>query len=413
MRVLARSATNSTTGSRGFSPDWDSETSQVVYQEVGRCYDPDKDWSTLPTADEAIPWEADFTAAVAASRNLGYDMPAAQVIWRPVTAAVNAFGSFAWYLPWHTAATLTSDREKTVKDDQSWPDSHCFEFDYSKEDAKDPHGCRFFKKSFQPLQELRQCVLGKLEDSNNWRTYQKMSKRVVSHRQQGERVDTWETASEEEKRLIEKLGISKFTFDGIRRVDEMIKYASYKNWEDMEDGLVDELEKKIAETIITKDKQTMLEKEIVASIRSECFHVKVDRWVELPEAAKRLKRIMPCYQLMWDQIEVAGGNEKPLSNAITMWDASLRFPTQIKRDTRSPAVCARAAVALIAEPLKRAPGRFSKKSCLLKGQKSWKKCLHPQHFNCICFTHCFQRALEKMCEFNKGCCDASLDEVAL
>mmetsp|Transcript_7071 Transcript_7071/g.11399 ORF Transcript_7071/g.11399 Transcript_7071/m.11399 type:complete len:430 (+) Transcript_7071:62-1351(+) len=390
-----------------FPHDWEStpETSQVVYQEIGRCYDPDGDWSTpLP---ESIPWAADFNAAVEATHGLGDTMPNAQVLSRPLTTLVKKMGSWAKVMPWHSAAAITNDRMTDVGENQFYADSHCFRFDYTQAGIEDPHGCGFFRKSFQPLQALRQCVLGKLEQSANWKVYEKISKRVVAKRRGGVRdVENPMELDDDEEKFFE--GIAKFTFDGIRRVDEMIKYASSADWEALDDGLIAKLESQISKTIITKDNQALLEKDIVSSIRKDCFSVEKDTWAELSGPAKTLKRAMPCYQLMWDQIEVSGGAEEPFSNGIAMFDPSLRYGSEVTYDIKSPPVCARAAVALIADRTKSAPRGYNLKACLVKDGKSWPKCLRPNSYNCICFTHCFRRALEKMCEFNAGCCPLSI-----
>jgi len=413
MRIHASSFQNNSVMHKGVSSvfprdteDWERvETHQVVFEEIGRCYDPDVDWSGVTHPVEDVPWENDFDKAVKASRLLSEQMPHSQLLHRPLTTAVKKVGLFARMLPHHQAVSLTTDRLKIVPEGQSWADSHCFAFDYSKDNVEDPHGCGFFRKSFQPLQKLRRCILERLDKSSEWKAYAAMSRNVVAGRSKAAReVDNPLEVEDYDEDLLNGTDIVKYTFDGIRRADEMIKYVAFKDWQSIGTGIINEVERKIAETIITADDSALLEEEIVSNIRSDCFLVKADTWEGISQPAKSLKRSLPCYQLMWDQVEVSGGREKPLSNAITMWDESLRYPSQTLTDFATPPVCSRAAVALIAERTKNAPEKFSNTACLTKGEKSWYKCLHPRHFNCICFGHCYKRALEKMCEVNSGCC---------
>eukprot|EP00929_Paragymnodinium_shiwhaense_P068667 TRINITY_DN3457_c0_g1_i1.p2 TRINITY_DN3457_c0_g1~~TRINITY_DN3457_c0_g1_i1.p2 ORF type:complete len:131 (-),score=28.57 TRINITY_DN3457_c0_g1_i1:149-541(-) len=121
--------------------------------------------------------------------------------------------------------------------------------------------------------------------------------------------------------------------------------------------------------------------------------------------AYTLKNAMPCYELMWDQGEVPGAPEQPLINAAPMWDPSLKHPSKVEIDHHIPPVCARAALSLVAEKQKRAPGKYSPFHCLTSCP-SWKECMAPKTFNCICLACCFQAGLRRMCELNPGCCDS-------
>ncbi|CAK0835097.1 unnamed protein product [Prorocentrum cordatum] len=292
-----------------------------------------------------------------------------------------------------------------VPSGQHLADSHCFLFDYQgfKEGDPDPHGCGFFRRSFQPLQQLRRCVVEKLEADPDWRAYNATASRIFAARRDGSRKVDNPAVVDEEERVMAEASIN-VALDSIRRADEIIKSVSFKPWEAMTTGEAAKVvEAKISKTIITTSTTTVLKQETVQSIRTECFLVAGEATAALPERTATLKRALPCYQLMWDQIEVAGAPEQPMSNAVTMWDKSLIDLGHVEKDYDTPPVCARAAVALVAEKQKRAPGGYSAANCLTSAPR-WKDCTAPTSFNCICFQYCWRRALERMCEIEPACC---------
>jgi len=380
-----------------------SETRKVAYEEIGRCYDPGRDWD-VSTAEGEAAWEAPLKSAVQSARGLP-EMPHAQALKRPINRYAQKVGPLAQLLPWHRAVGLTSQRRTEAPPGQFMADSHCFLFDYEsfREGDPDPHGCGFFRRSFQPLQQLRQCIVKKLEADPAWQAYTATAGRILGALRDHSRVTDNPAVLDEEERTIAQASVD-VAFDSIRRADEIVKTVAFKPWEAMTAGEAAKLvEQKISKTVVTTSKTAVLGKETVEAIRKECFLVSGEDAAALPERTVTLKRALPCYELMWDQVEVAGAPEQPMSNAITMWDKSLVEPARVEMDYDTPPVCARAAVALVVEKQKRAPERYSSTSCIAKAP-SWKDCMAPKNFNCICFQMCWRRALERVCEVEPGCC---------
>lgn len=339
-------------------------------------------------------WEVDFRDSIESALS-GPAFPHAQVLKQPL----KMLGPVRTLAPYHRSVALTSDRQMHVPEGQSYADSHCFTFDYNDSQVADRHGCWFFRRSFRRLQTLRRCILAELDASSAWRKYVEIAGKMKAGNMDGNEtlVDGDGAATE--------MGKSR-PFDSIRRADEIIKSVAFKSWETWDEGIKREIEKKISKTVITKTKKGVLEPARITSIRHSCFLVDSDGADDLSAEAVILKRSLPCYQLMWDQIEVSGGPHQPTSNAITGIDRR----TRVEKDYVVPPVCARAAMSLVAEKQKRAPKGYSAKSCTMNCP-SWKSCTAPKHFNCICLACCWQKALRRICEINSGCCDPSMATV--
>eukprot|EP00930_Biecheleria_cincta_P027622 TRINITY_DN19373_c0_g1_i1.p1 TRINITY_DN19373_c0_g1~~TRINITY_DN19373_c0_g1_i1.p1 ORF type:complete len:419 (+),score=64.83 TRINITY_DN19373_c0_g1_i1:46-1302(+) len=386
-------------------PAWgDEETKQLVYEQIGRCRDPGNRWTWNGQAEAE--WEPAFGEAVKQAR-ADPNGPHAQTLQRPLKST---FGFLASFLPYHAALQLTTDRMKKVSEGQFSPDSHCFAFDYknfSPGDA-DPHGCGFFKKSFQPLQKLRQCITHKLESSINWKAYKAVANKIRAAERDGrkDRIDL-SIRDDNGATIANATGKWEVAYDSIRRADEMVKSVSFKDWQELDmKSIKKEVQRKIKTTVTTNTKQSVLDDDTIAAIRRDCFLISDDVSADnqIPRELATLKNAMPCYDLMWDQVEVPGAPQQPFVNAINMWEPPLLSTTTVKQEHYVPPVCARAAVALVADRQKRAPGKYKALSCTHKC-RSWRSCMHPSHFNCICFACCFQNALRRLCEIDDGCCD--------
>lgn len=202
--------------------------------------------------------------------------------------------------------------------------------------------------------------------------------------------------------------------DTVRRADEMIKYVSFKDWtalsqRDQKTGLKSIVAAKIIQTIAFRvdaegfpDMQ--LEAQVADAITDKCFQVKADTYEGLAEEAKILKRSLVCYPLMWDQVQVGAAPEKPLSNAVKLFDPAKpqTNPLLLKRSWKqTPALCARIALSLIAEPLLHARKGYSRTTC--QGHMRFSQCLQMQNFNCICLEKCFRAALRRLVKFESEC----------
>eukprot|EP00929_Paragymnodinium_shiwhaense_P068670 TRINITY_DN3457_c0_g2_i1.p1 TRINITY_DN3457_c0_g2~~TRINITY_DN3457_c0_g2_i1.p1 ORF type:complete len:429 (-),score=45.21 TRINITY_DN3457_c0_g2_i1:350-1636(-) len=381
---------------------WQYEaTRQVIHENIGTCYDPQRPWSLQSLgAGQPAEWEAAFNEAVMRGRASGTSH--AQTLER----RLQSFGGLSKILPYHRAVALTSNRDTLIPEGQYLPDSHCFEFDYSsyRPGDPDPHGCAFFKKSFQPLQKMRRCIISKLNSSPTWLKYKAVADEIRADRKTGSMVgENTQVVGNDETTWNVDVAV---LFDSIRRADEMVKQVSFKDWQNWPSGVIKEVERKIKRTVITKSRTSLLEAETVTAIREECFLVTADSIPDMPNGAEAfmLKNAMPCYQLMWDQVEVAGAPELPTSNAATMWDPAMKHPSRLDKEHYVPPICARAALSLVAEKQKRG-GKYSMFHCLFKCP-SWETCMAPKAFNCICLACCWQAALRRMCELNAGCCDS-------
>lgn len=189
-------------------------------------------------------------------------------------------------------------------------------------------------------------------------------------------------------------------FDAHNRADEMIKYVTFKDWVPLDNGLINLVDRKIAESVTG----IKLPSSVISSIRGKCFNVNFDSYASLTQEAKVLKRAMPCYPLMWDAAEVAGAPHKPLNNAFTMWGGKqFMTPVEIKMNfTHTPPVCGRIALAMTKRSIVRAP-TYKPQSCQL-GTMKWEQCLGLKHFNCICTEKCWVAALKRACLLSEGCC---------
>merc|ERR1719160_1198293 len=62
--------------------------------------------------------------------------------------------------------------EQDADNPRGWPDSACFRYNYTALSGEpDLAGCRAFRKTFEPLANLRACIVPKLRADSKWRSH--------------------------------------------------------------------------------------------------------------------------------------------------------------------------------------------------------------------------------------------------
>eukprot|EP00928_Gymnodinium_smaydae_P087321 TRINITY_DN71598_c0_g1_i1.p1 TRINITY_DN71598_c0_g1~~TRINITY_DN71598_c0_g1_i1.p1 ORF type:complete len:476 (-),score=38.25 TRINITY_DN71598_c0_g1_i1:130-1557(-) len=424
------------------------ETQEAAIAGVARCMHPEQSDNELFNGH----WIDELDAAVSSTRNHRYSSQP-QTSKRPLKTLVDTFGETVGTIaPWHRAAVITSGLDDVIygSQDMDYPNSRCFTHNYSSDAVDDEHGCNLFKKSFSRLQGLQTCIVDALRADSSWLAYRRVAKGILAGRPIGSRagVDNPRTISEEDliptsvHDISRKLGncVADGTcviFDAIRRADEIVKNVAYKDWTGGSREILDlhqEVARKIQETVTVPgtwrrprrlpsifggkkryalDTLPLLDR-TVETIRDKCFFLDypVPKHITepLPEPVRVLKRSLPCWNMMYDQVEVAGFPEKPVSNAITMWSPELR-PSHRGREQNlggSPVLCGRAAIGMVAyHTAYRTQTYALTPLCVIDPVDviSWKGCMTADYYNCVCMEKCFVRALvDRMCELVDSCC---------
>eukprot|EP00746_Dinoflagellata_sp_MGD_P022671 gnl/MRDRNA2_/MRDRNA2_15305_c0_seq1.p1 gnl/MRDRNA2_/MRDRNA2_15305_c0~~gnl/MRDRNA2_/MRDRNA2_15305_c0_seq1.p1 ORF type:complete len:436 (-),score=62.89 gnl/MRDRNA2_/MRDRNA2_15305_c0_seq1:25-1287(-) len=388
-------------------------TNKLLHGELGRCIDPEKSELSQERLEEL--------RKAANKKSDSY----VQSLNRPLGMFKNLFGflDVSRIVPYHSSVQLTTQRKTDITKDMDYPDSHCSVFEYPDDDnapitADDPHGCGLFRRSFKKLKKTHQCIQDKLKASAKWKEYRTLAQKVVLARRAKSRnaenpanVDAGDVQNvpELQKHLKSCETSGKCVLmDTIRRADEIMKNVGFKNWEKMKSdiALIAYVKKKIHETVSLKLDKWELEDDTVNGISKECF--KLSESMSSRTEASAIKHVLPCLPLMWDQVEVSGAPEKPLSNAASMFDRSLVTGTDIKDDFPNiPPVCGRIALGFMHHPMTHTKsGKYSATYGVSKySTMKWKDCVAPTSFNCVVFEKCWHVALSRACDITPGCCD--------
>lgn len=130
--------------------------STAIHDRIARCYEPrvDRNYSGVQwkTALDAYMQSQVKSGLEKWSRVYVYDMP-------------HVWGDrwYTKYFPHHWMAAI-------VPDVKVQPSTYCLKFDYANatNQTADPAGCLFFRKSFEPTQQLTKCVFQAMENSTSW-----------------------------------------------------------------------------------------------------------------------------------------------------------------------------------------------------------------------------------------------------
>lgn len=120
------------------------------------------------------------------------------------------FGPAKKVMPYHWAVGFVSKKK--------FP-SHCLVYNYSSTEEADKAGCAFFRKSFEPLQELTNCVQAKFEADSYWKFWEHVRDTGVFQKPADDFARGVE-AKELEVTLRGKLGSDKF--QDLRLTPELI-----------------------------------------------------------------------------------------------------------------------------------------------------------------------------------------------
>jgi hypothetical protein len=290
-------------------------------------------------------------------------------------------------------------------------DSKCFELDYDDLTQPDPAGCRVFKKSFKPLQELRACIVDKLDADPIW------SNRNDWQISDGDFQGPWPEWCQQAKFARVNLGVTSFGvkfckhyMTSKQRAQEMIKMVLFEDIPDSVPEAVALVERKVCSTVSWPRERSgqapppCLEPATRTAIRSQCFKVEEQRPLD---ETRFLHRIRPCLPVMFDKVEIMGLG---LEDSMHKFQGK-RYGKDFKRvyEPRSRSVCGRLALAAIPR-FQTTKYIFTRLSGIPEGvlgtdvEPTWAECLDVQETNCRKFYFCWERALRRMCKFSQHCC---------
>jgi len=312
------------------------------------------------------------------------------------------------------------------------PTSRCQEFDYSTYgpgQGVDPAGCGFFKKSFEPVQEVASCIMPKLREDpykQLWtqvaaaaekgheanKTLPDMIKGLTDHKHiqylmsvlPEEHVDFSTMIPEWNAARWPGFSVFRYLSD-YQRAIEIMKQVEHDSWEGHDAaGIRRLLHWRILSTIATPfgSVTPALKESTVSAIMDECFKVPEDASYEAVSKSL-LKESLRCGPIMWDKLEVSGS---PLT---ALWIMQHNNHPETERKIQHP-VCARAAISAMARQFAR-----------IKYPLNWKisrilpvsneTCLTMTAASCINFKDCFNSFMDnhmgkvaELCSSNPKCC---------
>lgn len=325
--------------------------------------------------------------------------------------------------PWHMTIGLAHSESKYTNEGPTGKDSFCFDFDYSNASASDPNGCRVFQKSFSPLKELRNCIIGHLETDTIWpdrrgQAWENVKEAGVEDFESfsNSTYDDWCLNS---VYAYTKVGLFSLPvqlcniMDTIRRAEEMIKFALFKKGGVTTDPaeVSKHVQKKIQQTAswpgMRKGGQQSVSKKTADAISKQCFKVKDDN---VEQYFTFLQRIGTCLPLMYDKTEIGDGfgfqdGYIKLGNTEN-YGQPVNLHLHHVYDV--PPVCGRLALAAI-------PGIQSARYNLAPSFQSvysadkgtpWLDCgVQDTRFtNCRKAYFCWEKSLNLMCGIDEACC---------
>lgn len=334
----------------------------------------------------------------------------------------------------------------SVDNPKQWPDAQCFQHDYSSQ-APDPYGCGLFRRTFQPLQQLRACIAPHLLADELWLAHRgrvvdtKGEELSAEEAAQATAADPAELAALRKKKADRKALIAKLekgdqsesTKGQLTAAKSDLAEASAKlrvlegksfgglggycsdkfpRCEDV-DALrrAEQIIKTFAWRATARDGQYGLRNQIQQSpvLRdgAKVSRATEDGIVRCFEAAgyEAAHQAGQCLPLMYDAAEVAA---QGVSNAVVKFNhpdhPESGAPRLWARYRNVAPVCARAAMAVVASGFDHARGLDPSKD----GAKEWAKtiwgsgfsfktdCLHPTSSNCRKFGICWLKALRRV-----------------
>lgn len=311
-------------------------------------------------------------------------------------------------------------------------DSFCFEFDYSDPAAPDPTGCRPFAKSFSPLKDLRNCIIGYLNEDNIWpnrrgQAWEDVKAKGGADLRGFENVgyDVWCKKSVYDVIKVAKVetplpvNLCQTSIDSIRRAEEMMKFTLFMagGKATQPSKVPEHVLKKIQKTTtwpgMKAGSQQSVSDETALSISKQCFGVQNDN-VEQPFAS--LQRLSTCLPLMYDTTEIGDGFGFQDGFAKLLDDEKYLAPTNLKAHHAYdvPPLCGRMALAAIPQ-MQMARYHIAPSWATVSSadrDNKWPTCVQPEYTNCRKAYFCWEKSLNKLCGIDKMCCPGDEAEAA-
>mmetsp|Transcript_70748 Transcript_70748/g.199788 ORF Transcript_70748/g.199788 Transcript_70748/m.199788 type:complete len:452 (+) Transcript_70748:83-1438(+) len=338
-----------------------------------------------------------------------------ELVWDKVDTdsplRTDGWGNRPWgqtWMPKHMMLGLVHDKAKYPPTPPShWNaglDSECFLTDYADESGPDPAGCRVFSKSFAPLKELRNCIVGHLDQDPIWST--RLTAHIVdaSSSFDGNYTDWCKQA------VWGYVGGGAFPvqlcgpYDSIRRAEEMIKFVLFKPLPDDPAAAASKVRQKTQFTVTWPKKQNSIADSTAKAIQEQCFEVREGQPLR---RASFLQRVSGCLPLMYDKAEIQGFG---INDGILKFQSEEYYgnPVQNLKERavfQVPPVCGRLALASI-------PGFQSSSFSLLTWgslrndrKPSFGECLNVESTNCRKAYFCWEAALNRVCGLSPRCCN--------
>lgn len=354
---------------------------------VGACLDPDAPEAALA----GMKTLGQISEDARAGRAAGFS---AQLLSTPIDLKMSGV-QLGKAIP-HLIAGLAPMGEQvsqTADNPQGVPDAACFTHPYSaSQGTPDPFGCRTFRKSFEPVAELRACIVPKLKADAKWQAHRTKAKAVKNgtSSKAGATWSEWCTAAFPDCE----------DYDTLRRAEDIIKGVAFKELPgDAGEYHVHFVRKAGSSKVLEEGAE--LEEKTAEAIANECFKASD------PEAAQDLWKRSQCLPLMYNSLEWG---------AMGIFDAAVKYynpphanndqPKVVKTHQGVPPVCARLAAGLIAQPFEHT--RFGIIANWRNAARQWtwhEHCLHPKKGNCRLFATCWQKAIKRVCALEDSCCE--------
>eukprot|EP00928_Gymnodinium_smaydae_P031345 TRINITY_DN23032_c0_g1_i1.p1 TRINITY_DN23032_c0_g1~~TRINITY_DN23032_c0_g1_i1.p1 ORF type:complete len:515 (+),score=47.10 TRINITY_DN23032_c0_g1_i1:73-1545(+) len=431
-------------GEDGEEYEVDDLQRDVIERNIGMCIEPDNP-TVLQSGeerwDELIWNQVDFESKL---RMDGWSNRAFGKWFMPRHRVLGLVGDDDKYPPSPSKAMLENDPGSTwavananadayEKFLQYGLDSECFKFNYSNSAKEnDPAGCGIFRKSFQPLQELRNCIVEHLDRDAIWRDrYDATFETKTWH---GRKYNaTYKEWCASEKTWINNMIPVPLCgpYDSIRRAEEMIKLALFQPFPNDILKAIAHVKRKILQTYTWPKGKQGLHNTTVVAIQEQCFHIRTpepdsaecDEPERSLEKVHKLQRLGICMPSMYDKADIQGIG---INDAILKFQQSKYYgnPEQdFKQEYKIDVlpVCGRLALATIPKFQSMTYAMIDKytmrsKNMLGKdtngeltsnpdGLPIWNDCLHVKTSNCRKAYYCWESALKRLCAISPHCCE--------
>lgn len=329
--------------------------------------------------------------------------------------------------PKHQVATMLKGEGVVYQES-----SNCLEFPYSdtEENVYDNLGCNFFRRSFQPVQELHRCIKGVLTEDVWWNFWQLVGIEGTGGSDAALVADlktdlmTKAGTDPKLKSAMDILAQEVENFKGCKakwdcqhlsldeRSFEIINRVAFKDWSEF-DWKHDQVKKKVMATVVftrtapettskkggpTRTVELVLAPESVGQILG-CYKLMDPAGQSdltttnafVSSDAVKTKEASRCLPVMFDRAEVPGPPIQPIWRPVPSWKAQSSKPYTDKH-----ALCGRVALAALADPFRKAryPEWYNLPVHTAQPVFSLTYCMSGAEGSCRTFAYCWAMWLE-------------------